>query len=99
MVVVFFGRWSGACWRSTGCVLEQRTDEGYLKRVSSSDKIIVFRMFSKTCSGRDQDGPLLRFFSQSASAVRDYILSPKSVWKIVPLPVILDPFSLRMRHK
>ena len=26
--------------------------------------------------GRDQDGPLLRFYSQSASAVRDYILSP-----------------------
>ena len=38
-----------------------------------------------TQSGRDQDGPLLRFYSQSASAVWDYILSPKSVWKIVPL--------------
>ena len=50
-------------------------------------------------TGRDQDGPLLRFYSQSASAVRDYILSPKSVWKIVPLPVILDPFNLHMGHK
>ena len=56
-------------------------------------------MLSNEIPGRDQDGPLLRFYSQSASAVWDYILSPKSVWKIVPLPLFLDSFNLRLGHK
>ena len=57
--------------------------------------VFVFVYFT----GRDQDEPLLKFCSQSASAVWDYVLSPKSVWKIVPLPVFLDPFNLRLGHK
>ena len=35
----------------------------------------------------EHDGPLSRFYSQSASAVWDYILSPKSIQKIEQLPV------------
>ena len=57
------------------------------------------RLTKGMVTGRDQDGPLLRFYSQSASAVWDYILSSKSVWKIVQLPVFLDPFNLRLGHK
>ena len=35
------------------------------------------------------DGPLLRFYLKSASAVWDYILSQNSIKKMFPLPVIL----------
>ena len=37
----------------------------------------------------ENDGPLLRFYLKSASAVWDYILSQNSIKKFFPLPVIL----------
>ena len=45
----------------------------------------------------EHDGPLSRFYSQSASAVWDYILSPKSIQKIEQLPVTSDPLNLHLR--
>ena len=37
----------------------------------------------------NNDGPLLRFYLKSASAVWDYILSQNSIKKFFPLPAIL----------
>ena len=43
---------------------------------------------------REHDGPLSRFYSQSAPAVWDYILSPNLIQKIEQLPVNSDPLHL-----
>ena len=45
-------------------------------------------------SVREHDGPLSRFYSHSASAVWDYILSPNLIQKIDQLPVNSDPLNL-----